>query len=107
MRYIIIVGGIALSIFAVSRILRRRRSGPMRRARKEMRRAVRDVEHTIDDLSRKATKLSGEAKETLEVQLRALESRRDDLVQRLQTAAAQGRKRAKKQTEREAAAATA
>ena len=97
MRFIIIVGGVTLSVFAISRLLRRKRTGPMRRARKEMRRAVGEVESTIQDLSKRARKLSGEARETLEVQVRALEGRREELMQRLQTVAQESRRRSRKQ----------
>ena len=69
MRYIIIVGGIVLSLAAASRLLRRRRSGPMRRASKEMKRALSYIDVTIEDLTERARKLSGEALETIEVQL--------------------------------------
>ena len=96
MRYIIIVGGIVLSLAAASRLLRRRRSGPMRRASKEMKRALSYIDVTIEDLTERARKLSGEALETIEVQLRALEARREELMQKLETLAASTKKGAKK-----------
>jgi prefoldin subunit 5 len=99
MRSIIIVGGIVLSVVAISRLLRRKRSGPMRRARKEMQKAVGEVESTIQDLSKRARKLKGEAKETIDVQVRALEGRREELMERLQSVANESRKKARKSKE--------
>jgi gas vesicle protein len=105
MRFIIIVGGIVLSVVLASRVLRRRRSGPMRRARKEMQKAVSEVESSLAELAQRAKKLRGEARETIEVQIRALEGRRDQLMERIQAMAEETRKRARKQREEVAAGA--
>jgi gas vesicle protein len=104
MRFIIIVGGIVLSVVAISRLLRRRRSGPMRRARKEVRRALEDINSTLADLGHRAKKLQGEAKETVQVQVRALEGRRQELLERLQSAAAESAKESKRAPEAATAA---
>jgi gas vesicle protein len=104
MRFIIIIGGVVFAAVAASRLLRRKRQGPVRRARREIKRAVGQVDGTLQDLSKRAKKLSGEALETVEVQMRALESRRQDLIDRLQTAAEESKK-ARKKAKQEAAAA--
>jgi gas vesicle protein len=104
MRFIIIVGGIVLSAMAAARLLRRKRTGPMKRARKEMRKAVSEVETTMAGLASRAKKLRGEAKETVEVQMRALESRREDLIERLQSAAEETKRSRKKAREAATAA---
>jgi len=105
MRFIIIVSGTVLAVLVLSRVLRQKRTGPVRRARKEVQKAVSDIEGTIEDLASKAKKLRGEAKETVDVQMRALESRREELVERLSTMGAQSKKLARKAREAVAAAA--
>jgi prefoldin subunit 5 len=99
MRYIIIVGGIVLAAIAGSRVLRRKRQGPMRRARKDIQHAIGEVETALGDLAKRARKLSGEALETIDVQVKALETRREDLMQRLESVAAESKKQAKKAKE--------
>jgi gas vesicle protein len=99
MRYIIIVGGIVFSLAAASRLLRRRRSSPMRRASKEVKRAVSYIDTTVEDLTERAKKLSGEVRETVEVQVRALEGRREELMEKLDTLATSATKRSKKTEE--------
>jgi hypothetical protein len=92
-RNIIIVGGIVLALVAVSRLLRRRRRrGPLKRARHEVERAVGEIESTLEELAARAKKLRGEALETVEVQIRALENRRHDLNQRLQAVGSESKK---------------
>jgi methyl-accepting chemotaxis protein len=105
MRPIIIAGCVLISVLALSRVLRRKRSGPIRRTRKEVKRAVSDVEGTIEDLTARAKKLNGEAKETIEVQVRALQDRREQLVERLNSIAADAKKQSKKARETAAVAA--
>lgn len=104
MKPVLLIAGGVLGLLIASRLLRRKRSGPVRRARKEVQRAVGDIESAIEGLASRAKKLRGEAKETVEVQVRALESRREDLVERLTTMGAQTKKAARKA--KEAAAAT-
>jgi uncharacterized phage infection (PIP) family protein YhgE len=99
MRFIIIVGGIVFATLVASRVLRRRRQGPVRRARKEVKKAVTEVESTLEALAERAKKLSGEALETVEVQMRALESRREQLMERLGTMSDESKKLAKKARE--------
>jgi len=77
----------------------------MRRARKEMQKAVSEVESSLAELAQRAKKLRGEARETIEVQIRALEGRRDQLMERIQAMAEETRKRARKQREEVAAGA--
>lgn len=99
MRTLIFIGGAVVAFFILSRMLRSRRAGPVRRARKEMQRAVSDVEGTLEDLAARAKKLRGEAKETVEVQIRALRDRREQLMDRISAMTVETRKLTKKARE--------
>ncbi|HXH23081.1 MAG TPA: hypothetical protein VNN10_13740 [Dehalococcoidia bacterium] len=103
MRYIIVVGGLVLAVLVASRLLRRKRAGPMRRARKEVQKAVSEVEGALEDLAERAKKLRGEALETVEVQIRALESRREQLMERLSAMGQESKRLARKAREAVAA----
>jgi hypothetical protein len=83
MKPLLIAGGVIIGLIAISRLLRRKRRGPVRRARREIERAVGDIETSIQGLTARAKKLRGEAKENVDVQMRALESRREQLMERL------------------------
>ncbi len=97
MKPVLIIGGLAAGLVVLSGLARRRRRrSPMRKAQKEMQRAVGDINSALDDLSLKARKLTGEYKENVEVQMRALEDRKSDLVERMSELLAGAKKQNKK-----------